>query len=108
MRQLLYVGMINRMKIASNLLLQLNENSFSHPIKNQLAKLFSNVAVRAVKEESERESQQGRNVGKCPRCGAIVVSPRRKWIEDGWLIIGLFDCPKCEKPFRDVLVKKDY
>jgi hypothetical protein len=48
------------------------------------------------------------NIGKCPKCGTFVTSPRRKWIEDGWLEIGLFDCPKCKKPFRDILYKKDY
>ena len=109
MRQLLYVGMIERMKDdASKLLPQHNENFYSLQIRNQLAKLLSSVAVRARKEESEKEAHEDKNIGKCPRCGTVVSSPRRKWMEDGWLEIGLFDCPKCEKPFREIIKEKDY
>ena len=54
-------------------------------------------------------------MGKCKKCGTVVSSPRKKWTMAGrpskagkrtQLEIGLFDCPKCKKPFREVLSKK--
>ncbi len=54
-------------------------------------------------------------MAKCPKCGTVVVSPKKKWTMAGrpdkagkrtQLEIGLFDCPKCKKPFREVLSKK--
>jgi uncharacterized protein (UPF0212 family) len=55
------------------------------------------------------------NMAKCPKCGSEVGSPKKKWKMAGrpdkmgkktQLEIGLFDCPKCHKPFRVVLNKK--
>jgi hypothetical protein len=52
---------------------------------------------------------------KCPKCGTEVSSPKKKWTMAGrpdksgmrmQLEIGLFDCPKCHKPFRAVLSQK--
>jgi outer membrane biosynthesis protein TonB len=52
---------------------------------------------------------------KCPKCGTEVSSPKKKWTMAGrpdksgkrmQLEIGLFDCPKCHKPFRVVLSQK--
>ncbi len=49
---------------------------------------------------------------KCPRCGTVVSSPKKKWTMAGrpdksgkktQLEIGLYDCPKDHKPFRVVL-----
>jgi len=54
-------------------------------------------------------------MAKCPKCGTMVSSPKKKWTMAGrpdkagkriQLEIGLFDCPKCHKPFREVLSKK--
>jgi endogenous inhibitor of DNA gyrase (YacG/DUF329 family) len=56
-----------------------------------------------------------RLMAKCPKCGTEVATPRKKWTMAGrpdksgkrmQLEIGLFDCPKCQKPFREVLSKK--
>jgi Zn finger protein HypA/HybF involved in hydrogenase expression len=54
-------------------------------------------------------------LAKCKKCGTVVSSPKKKWTMAGrpskagkrtQLEIGLFDCPKCKKPFREVLSKK--
>jgi len=54
-------------------------------------------------------------MAKCPKCGSDVRSPRKQWKMAGrpdshgkrmQLEIGLFDCPRCKKPFRVVLNKK--
>jgi len=54
-------------------------------------------------------------MAKCPKCGTQVAAPKKKWTMAGrpdkagkrmQLEIGLFDCPKCKKPFREVLSKK--
>ena len=54
-------------------------------------------------------------MGKCKKCGIGVSPPGKKWTMVGrpskagkrtQLEIGLFDCPKCKKPFREVLGKK--
>jgi endogenous inhibitor of DNA gyrase (YacG/DUF329 family) len=55
------------------------------------------------------------NTAKCPKCGGNVANPRKSWKMAGRpdrtgkrteLTIGLFDCPKCKKPFRVVLDKR--
>jgi Zn finger protein HypA/HybF involved in hydrogenase expression len=57
----------------------------------------------------------GRYMAKCPICKAEVANPRKTWKMAGRpdksgkkveLSIGLFDCPKCHKPFRVVLGKR--
>lgn len=54
-------------------------------------------------------------MAKCPKCGTNVGRPRKTWKMAGrpdrsgkrtQLEIGLFDCPRCKKPFRVVLSKK--
>jgi endogenous inhibitor of DNA gyrase (YacG/DUF329 family) len=61
-------------------------------------------------------------MAKCPICGTNVDKPRppspgkkNPWTMRGRpdksgkrmeLTIGIFDCPKCKKPFREVLSKK--
>jgi ribosomal protein L34E len=54
-------------------------------------------------------------MAKCKTCGTVVSSPKKKWTMVGrpsktgkrvQLEIGLFDCPKCKKSFREVLSKK--
>ncbi len=54
-------------------------------------------------------------MARCPKCGTEVSSPKKKWTMAGrpdksgkkmQLEIGLFDCPKCHKPFRVVLSKR--
>jgi endogenous inhibitor of DNA gyrase (YacG/DUF329 family) len=54
-------------------------------------------------------------MAKCPECGTDVRNPKKQWKMAGrpdkqgkrmQLEIGLFDCPKCHKPFRFVLNKK--
>jgi uncharacterized protein (UPF0212 family) len=54
-------------------------------------------------------------MARCPKCGTDVSSPRKSWKMAGrpdkqgkrmQLTIGLFDCPKCKKTFREVLEKK--
>ncbi|MCJ7698931.1 chorismate-binding protein [Candidatus Bathyarchaeota archaeon] len=54
-------------------------------------------------------------MAKCPKCRADVSRSRKTWKMAGrpdkagkrtQLEIGLFDCPKCHKPFREVLSKK--
>ena len=61
------------------------------------------------------EVHGGNLMAKCPKCGTMVSSPKKKWTMAGrpdkagkriQLEIGLFDCPKCHKPFREVLSKK--
>jgi len=57
----------------------------------------------------------GITMPKCPKCGTDVGSPKKKWKMAGRpdksgkrmeLEIGLYDCPKCKKPFRVVLGKR--
>ena len=54
-------------------------------------------------------------MAKCPKCGTNVGRQRKTWKMAGrpdrsgkrtQLEIGLFDCPRCKKPFRVVLSKK--
>ena len=54
-------------------------------------------------------------MARCPKCGSEVSSPKKKWTMAGrpdkmgkrmQLEIGLFDCPRCKKPFRVVLNKR--
>jgi hypothetical protein len=54
-------------------------------------------------------------LAKCPKCGTIVPYVMKKWEMSGrpdkdgkriHLEIGLFDCPNCRKPFREVLGKR--
>jgi Zn finger protein HypA/HybF involved in hydrogenase expression len=56
-------------------------------------------------------------MAKCKTCGTEAASPRKKWVMAGradktgkrtQLEIGLFDCPKCKKPFREVTEQEDY
>jgi uncharacterized protein (UPF0212 family) len=62
-----------------------------------------------------RDNVEEIRMGKCPKCGTVVNTPKKKWTMAGrpdkqgkriQLEIGLFDCPKCHKPFREVLSKK--
>jgi len=57
----------------------------------------------------------GNNMAKCPKCGTEVSSAKKRWTMAGrpdktgkrmQLEIGLFDCPRCKKPFRAVLSKR--
>ncbi|RJS81113.1 hypothetical protein CW707_04260 [Candidatus Bathyarchaeota archaeon] len=64
------------------------------------------------------ENVGGSLMAKCPKCGtkvSKVSKPRKTWKMAGrpdksgkrmQLEIGLFDCPKCKKTFREVLSKK--
>ncbi len=61
------------------------------------------------------ENVGGSLMAKCPKCGTKVSKPRKTWKMAGrpdksgkrmQLEIGLFDCPKCKKTFREVLSKK--
>ncbi len=61
------------------------------------------------------ENVGGNLMAKCPKCGTNVSKPRKTWKMAGrpdrsgkrmQLEIGLFDCPKCKKTFREVLSKK--
>jgi len=54
-------------------------------------------------------------MAKCPSCGGEVAAPRKRWTMAGrpdksgkkvQLEIGIFDCPRCKKPFRAVLSKR--
>jgi len=54
-------------------------------------------------------------MAKCPGCGGEVAHSRKSWKMAGRpdktgkkveLTIGLFDCPRCKKPFRVVLGKR--
>jgi uncharacterized protein (UPF0212 family) len=54
-------------------------------------------------------------MAKCPKCGGEVANARKSWKMAGRpdkagkrveLTIGLFDCPRCKKPFRVVLGKR--
>lgn len=54
-------------------------------------------------------------MAKCPKCKTEVSTPKKKWKMAGRpdksgkrmeLEIGLFECPKCHKTFREVLSKK--
>jgi len=54
-------------------------------------------------------------MAKCPKCKTDVANPRKTWKMAGRpdksgkkveLSIGLFDCPRCHKPFRVVLGKR--
>jgi hypothetical protein len=56
----------------------------------------------------------GKKMGKCPKCGSMVASPKKKWMMAGrpdkagkriQLEIGLFECSKGHT-FREVLSKK--
>jgi DNA-directed RNA polymerase subunit RPC12/RpoP len=52
---------------------------------------------------------------KCPKCGADVPKPKKSWKMAGRpdkagkrmeLEIGLYECQKCHKQFREVLSKR--
>jgi len=70
----------------------------------------------SVEHQTSRASHDGGTImAKCPKCGSEVSSPKKKWTMAGrpdksgkkmQLEIGLFDCPKCHKPFRVVLNKR--
>jgi len=54
-------------------------------------------------------------MAKCKTCGTDVATPKKSWTMAGRpdkagkkveLTIGLFDCPKCKKPFRVALSKR--
>ena len=54
-------------------------------------------------------------MAKCPKCGTEVAKPKKTWKMAGrpdkagkrmQLEIGLYECPKCSKVFREVLSKK--
>jgi hypothetical protein len=44
--------------------------------------------------------------GTCKECGTVVSAPMKTYTLDGGPIIGLFNCPKCHKPFRAVLARE--
>jgi uncharacterized protein (UPF0212 family) len=60
-------------------------------------------------------SHGGKKVmAKCPKCGTEVSKPKKTWKMAGrpdktgkrmQLEIGLYECPKCGKTFREVLSK---
>jgi uncharacterized C2H2 Zn-finger protein len=59
-------------------------------------------------------SRRKLNMGKCPKCSAVVAKPKKTWKMAGrpdkagkrmQLEIGLFECPKCKATFREVLSK---
>ena len=41
--------------------------------------------------------------GTCKECGTVVSKAIKTYILDGGPIMGLFDCPKCHKPFKATL-----
>ncbi|MEM3765817.1 MAG: hypothetical protein QXU46_02175 [Candidatus Bathyarchaeia archaeon] len=54
-------------------------------------------------------------MARCPECGTVVAKAKKTWTMYGRpdssgnrieLVIGLFDCPKCKRPFRIVLSKR--
>ena len=54
-------------------------------------------------------------MGKCPKCSTEVPKPKKTWKMAGrpdkagkrmQLEIGLYECPKCSKVFREVLSKQ--
>jgi len=54
-------------------------------------------------------------MAKCPKCGGEVATPRKSWKMAGrpdktgkrvQLQIGIYDCHRCNKPFRAVLSKQ--
>ena len=54
-------------------------------------------------------------MAKCPKCGADTSKPKKTWKMAGrpdkqgkrmQLEIGLYECPKCDGTFREVLSKK--
>jgi len=54
-------------------------------------------------------------MGKCPKCGTEVSKPKKTWKMAGRpdkagkrmeLEIGLYECPKDHKQFREVLSKR--
>jgi uncharacterized protein (UPF0212 family) len=54
-------------------------------------------------------------MGKCPKCGTEVSKPKKTWKMAGRpdktgkrmeLEIGLYECPKDHKQFREVLGKR--
>jgi hypothetical protein len=57
----------------------------------------------------------GNEMAKCPKCGTEVSKPKKTWKMAGRpdksgkrmeLEIGLYECPKDHKPFREVLNKR--
>ena len=60
-------------------------------------------------------SHGGKQMAKCPKCGADVQKLKKSWKMAGrpdkqgkrmQLEIGLYQCPKCSASFREVLSKK--
>lgn len=67
-----------------------------------------NVAVRRRFKELAAMYFPGASFcrGKCKECGTVVSTPIKTYILDGGPIMGLFNCPKCHKPFRVVLARE--
>jgi hypothetical protein len=58
---------------------------------------------------------RGMKLARCPKCGTVVANAKKTWRMSGRpdtkgnrieLVVGLFDCPKCKMPFREILSKR--
>jgi len=72
-------------------------------------RICKKTGAERVSESSSKDGQSA------PKCGIEVSSPKKRWTMAGrpdktgkrmQIEIGLFDCPKCKKPFRVALSKQ--
>jgi uncharacterized protein with PIN domain len=63
----------------------------------------------------EATTRRENKMAKCPKCSIEVSKPKKTWKMAGrpdkagkrmQLEIGLYECPKCNKVFREVLSKQ--
>jgi len=88
-----------------------NYNVKKKNIYGKATESFLFIQVKAWKQQHGEKIK----MAKCPKCSTEVSKPKKTWKMAGrpdkagkrmQLEIGLYECPKCGKVFREVLSKQ--